>query len=58
VAKRQARCLNCEAGGCAARASSSAAFAIREDMVLRVAAAYESLNDWGSRVPTALAGVA
>jgi aspartyl-tRNA(Asn)/glutamyl-tRNA(Gln) amidotransferase subunit A len=30
----------------------------REDIVLRVAAAYESLNDWGSRVPTALAGVA
>jgi aspartyl-tRNA(Asn)/glutamyl-tRNA(Gln) amidotransferase subunit A len=28
----------------------------REDLVLRVAAAYESLNDWGSRPPTALAG--
>ena len=27
----------------------------REDMVLRVAAAYESLGDWGSRVPTAVA---
>ena len=30
----------------------------REDVVLRVAAAYESLNDWGSRPPTALAGAA
>ena len=28
----------------------------REDVVLRVAAAYESLNDWGSRPPTALTG--
>ena len=28
----------------------------REDIVLRVAAAYESMNDWGSRLPTALAG--
>jgi aspartyl-tRNA(Asn)/glutamyl-tRNA(Gln) amidotransferase subunit A len=30
----------------------------REDVVLRVAAAYEALNDWGSRPPTALAGTA
>jgi aspartyl-tRNA(Asn)/glutamyl-tRNA(Gln) amidotransferase subunit A len=30
----------------------------REDVVLRVAAAYESLNDWGSRQPTALVGAA
>ncbi|MFY9616006.1 MAG: Asp-tRNA(Asn)/Glu-tRNA(Gln) amidotransferase subunit GatA, partial [Candidatus Dormiibacterota bacterium] len=28
----------------------------REDIVFRVAAAYESLSDWGSRVPAALAG--
>jgi aspartyl-tRNA(Asn)/glutamyl-tRNA(Gln) amidotransferase subunit A len=28
----------------------------REDVVLRVAAAYESLNDWRSRQPTAAAG--
>lgn len=30
----------------------------REDVVLRVAAAYESLNDWRSQQPTALAGAA
>ena len=30
----------------------------REDVVLRVAAAYESLNDWRSHQPTALAGAA
>ena len=30
----------------------------REDVVLRVAAAYESLNDWWSRVPTAVPGAA
>jgi aspartyl-tRNA(Asn)/glutamyl-tRNA(Gln) amidotransferase subunit A len=29
----------------------------REDIVFRVAAAYEGLNDWGSRVPTAIAGL-
>jgi aspartyl-tRNA(Asn)/glutamyl-tRNA(Gln) amidotransferase subunit A len=30
----------------------------REDLVLRVAAAYESMNDWRSQQPTALAGAA
>ena len=30
----------------------------REDLVLRVAAAYESMNDWRSQRPTALAGAA
>ena len=30
----------------------------REDVVLRVAAAYESMNDWGSRLPIALARAA
>jgi aspartyl-tRNA(Asn)/glutamyl-tRNA(Gln) amidotransferase subunit A len=30
----------------------------REDMVLRVAAAYESLNTWGSHEPAALVGAA
>jgi aspartyl-tRNA(Asn)/glutamyl-tRNA(Gln) amidotransferase subunit A len=30
----------------------------REDLVFRVAAAYELLNDWGSRIPTAVADAA
>ena len=30
----------------------------REDVVLRVAAAYESMNDWAGRTPTALVGAA